>query len=206
MATPVDAVARTAIEQQQSTFDQLSALLRGAAPTETLIPPSAAELQSRLVKRITSQACFQKALVPSESSTTPWHFQEAIDVTSDAKDVSERKLMSVTFTCFRYAYRTNNIPFTEDSHAEISTMWIVWQVSSRQDFLAPLPGFLVAPSSSYWHDFWTTLPNTVQNTAQRFRPSSLPFRGAPRGSSWTRGTPSRGAGRGGQRGGHNEAK
>eukprot|EP00920_Eleutheroschizon_duboscqi_P008416 GHVT01019428.1.p1 GENE.GHVT01019428.1~~GHVT01019428.1.p1 ORF type:complete len:157 (-),score=12.24 GHVT01019428.1:294-764(-) len=102
MATPVDAVARTAIEQQQSTIDQLSALLRGTAPTETLIPPSAAELQSRIVKRITSHACFQKALFPSESSTTPWHFQEAIDVvTSDTKDVSERKLMSVIFTCFR---------------------------------------------------------------------------------------------------------
>eukprot|EP00920_Eleutheroschizon_duboscqi_P040919 GHVT01097852.1.p1 GENE.GHVT01097852.1~~GHVT01097852.1.p1 ORF type:complete len:139 (-),score=5.50 GHVT01097852.1:208-624(-) len=50
--TPFDAIARKAVEHQQSTIEQISALLRGSAPANFLVPPSAAELQSFLVKNL----------------------------------------------------------------------------------------------------------------------------------------------------------
>eukprot|EP00920_Eleutheroschizon_duboscqi_P010544 GHVT01024777.1.p1 GENE.GHVT01024777.1~~GHVT01024777.1.p1 ORF type:complete len:131 (-),score=25.87 GHVT01024777.1:206-598(-) len=94
-APPVDTVARSAIEQHQSTPEKITALLsRTQAPAgESLVPPSAQDLQALLVKNSTAQASFQAALFPPADATTPWHFKKAINViATDAKDIPARKL------------------------------------------------------------------------------------------------------------------
>eukprot|EP00920_Eleutheroschizon_duboscqi_P044085 GHVT01105034.1.p1 GENE.GHVT01105034.1~~GHVT01105034.1.p1 ORF type:complete len:381 (-),score=37.91 GHVT01105034.1:220-1362(-) len=128
-------------------------------------PPTAADLERLLEQAIATNAVFGSALFAREDPTS-WDYQAAITLLgTEAKGIPPRKLRIAALTCFRYGYEKAAIPVEWTTLSELSTMWVVWDVMSRAEFLAVLRGFMKTPTATYWTGFWATLPGTIQASA-----------------------------------------